>query len=259
MHRPRRCFRPGILRDPPRTVNSMGKGKASKASRAGKSKASKATRNVSKSIASRSVSARRPASKKAAPSAVSRAKAPPASIAPVVAPTGMPLLRKRNVKRGAPPMLPRRRPRHPDDRTQPPLPPRPPTPVGSLHTGARAPEGAEQLRQRLGTVNNLLANLRQLKRALNRQFFEAGLVLQRLSDPILFEAKGYGSFEKFIEREIEKDLSIGRSLAQDLVTIVRLFQREAAEDVGLERLRGALRTLWPEPAPQAAANGMTAS
>jgi hypothetical protein len=98
----------------------------------------------------------------------------------------------------------------------------------------------------------LLAQLRGLKRTLNRQFFEAGLILQKLSDPTLYQAKGYGSFDKFIEREVERELSIGRQLAQDLVQIVKLFQREPAEELGLDRLKAALRALWPEPGPQTA-------
>lgn len=127
-------------------------------------------------------------------------------------------------------------------------------PTGSVQAPARAPEGAELLKQRLSTVMSLLAQLRELKRTLNRQFYEAGLVLQKLSDPELYKAKGYGSFESFVEREIERELSIGRSLVHDLVQIVRVFQRGPAEELGLERLRAALKVLWPEPGvPTAAA------
>jgi hypothetical protein len=105
----------------------------------------------------------------------------------------------------------------------------------------------------------LIAQLRGLKRTLNRQFFEAGLLLQKLSEPALYQAKGYGTFESFVEREVERELAIGRSLAHDLVSIVRVFQREAAEEVGLERLRQALRALWPEPGPAAASSGTATS
>jgi hypothetical protein len=96
---------------------------------------------------------------------------------------------------------------------------------------------------------SLLSQLRGLKRTINRQFFEAGLLLQKLSEPNLFQAKGYGSFESFLEREVERELGIGRTMAHDLVNIVKVFQREPAEDLGLERLRNALRALWPEPGP----------
>ncbi|MEI8256893.1 MAG: hypothetical protein WCJ30_14565 [Deltaproteobacteria bacterium] len=155
--------------------------------------------------------------------------------------------KKKNVKRGAPPMLPRRMVRRPDPLVPgAPPPPRPVTPAGSLHAPARSPEGAEGLKQRLSQVMSLINQLRGLKRTLNRQFFEAGLLLQKLAEPTLYQAKGYGSFESFLEREVERELGIGRTTAHDLVHIVRLFHREAAEDLGLERLRGALRALYPE-------------
>jgi len=96
---------------------------------------------------------------------------------------------------------------------------------------------------------SLLAQLRGFKRTINRQFYEAGLILQQLSVPGLYQSKGYSSFESFVEREVERELTIGRLLAHDLVQIVRVFQREAAEELGLERLRAALRVLWPEPSP----------
>ena len=164
--------------------------------------------------------------------------------------------KKKNVKRGAPPMLPRRMVRRPDPLVPgAPLPPRPATPAGSLHTAARTPEGAEGLKQRLSQVMSLLSQLRGLKRTLNRQFFEAGLLLQRLSEPTLYQSKGYGSFESFLEREVERELGIGRTQAHDLVKIVGVFQREAAEDLGLERLKSALRALWPEPGPQSGNQG----
>jgi hypothetical protein len=194
----------------------------------------------------------------AAPRKSIPAKPSPAAEAPVPVPAPAALtpggVKKKNVKRGAPPMLPRRMARRPEPGTTPPSPPRLVTSPGSLHAPVREPEGAESLKQRLGTVMGLVAQLRGLKRTLNRQFFEAGLILQRLSEPALYQAKGYGSFDKFIEREIERELSIGRGLAQDLVHIVKLFQREPAEELGLERLRSALRTLWPEPGPQTAAS-----
>jgi DNA-directed RNA polymerase subunit beta' len=44
-----------------------------------------------------------------------------------------------------------------------------------------------------------------------------------------------------------RDRVLGRTTAEDMRRIVRLFQRDAAEELGLERLRGALRALFPEP------------
>jgi hypothetical protein len=220
----------------------MAKGKATKPTQASKGKVG----------GSRAV----PAAKKTLKSAPEAAKkASAAVVAPEAGAEATPARKKKNVKRGAPPMLPRRMARRPDaGAPAAPAAPRAPTPPGSLHAPARAPEGAESLKQRLSTVMTLMAQLRGLKRTLNRQFYDAGIVLQKLSDPDLYKAKGYGSFESFIEREVERELSIGRGLAHDLVQIARLFQRAPAEELGLDRLRGALRVLWPENGAQAAAS-----
>jgi len=156
-------------------------------------------------------------------------------------------IKKKKVKRGAPPMLPRRLARRPlPSPGTPPLPPKATQP-GSLHAPARSPDGAEGLKVRLMAVINLLGKLRGLKRSFNKQFWEAGLILAELSRPDLYQAKGYGSWESFVEREIERELTIGRTTAEELRRIVRLFQREAAEELGFERLRVALRALFPEP------------
>ena len=40
--------------------------------------------------------------------------------------------------------------------------------------------------------------------------------------------------------------------AIDLVKIVKIFQREAAEEIGLDRLRKALKEIYPDPAAPAA-------
>lgn len=172
------------------------------------------------------------------------------------------IIKKKKVKRGAPPMLPRRVPR----RALPPLeagavlpPPKPTTP-GSLHAPARSPEGAEKLKANLTRAINALQRLKALKRNIQRQFWDAALTLHELSQPDLYQAKGYGSWESFLEREVERELGIGRVQAMDLVKIVKIFQREAAEDIGLEKLRKALREIYPEqgsqsPAPTTGTSG----
>lgn len=158
------------------------------------------------------------------------------------------LIRKKKVKRGAPPMLHNRRlMRRPAPAGAEGAPPKPPTPPGSLHAPARSPEGAEKLKANLTEAINGLARLRALKRNLNRQFWQAALELEKLSSPALYQAKGYGSWESFLEREVERELSIGRTVAADLVKIVKVFKQEAAEEIGLERLRAALKAIWPEP------------
>ena len=48
--------------------------------------------------------------------------------------------------------------------------------------------------------------------------------------------KGYGSFEAFLEREID----LGKQLGLKLSRAVYVFQREAAVEAGLERVSAAI-------------------
>ena len=52
-------------------------------------------------------------------------------------------------------------------------------------------------------------------------------------------AKGYGSFEAFLEREID----LGKQTSLKLIKIAHLFQREAALDYGTDRLFAAISAL----------------
>jgi hypothetical protein len=206
-----------------------------------------------------------PAKKPAAPAKKPAAKAPEAPPAPApepvdAAPSADGLIKKKKVKRGAPPMLPRRLAKRPPPHAPgAPLPPPKQTAPGSLHAPARQPDGAEGLKVRLVKVMNELGKLRALKRNLNRQFFEMGLILTELSSPELIEAKGYGSWESFVEREIERELNIGRMVVEDMRRVVRLFHRPAAEELGWERLQAAMKVLFPEPGGAAAPSTRPAS
>lgn len=220
-------------------------------------KSTKAAKPAAKPVKAAAKPAPKPAAKPAKPApkpapaakpAKPVAPAAPAASAPVEADGASGVsIKKKKVKRGAPPMLPRRLARRPLPSPGTPPPPPKATQPGSLHAPARAPDGAEGLKARLMTVINLLSKLRGLKRSLVKQFWEAGLVVADLSRPELYQAKGYGSWESFVEREIERELTIGRTTAEELRRIVRLFQRDAAEELGFERLRGALKVLYPEP------------
>jgi hypothetical protein len=155
--------------------------------------------------------------------------------------------KKKNVKRGAPPMLPRRNvKRDQPPPGSPPPPPRAPMMPGSLHAPARAPEDADLKKKKLSQINNYLTQLKGMKRSIQRQFFEVGLILTKLSDPDLFKTRNYASFDAFVEREIEKDINIGRSEVAALIKIVKLFQQKPAEEIGLDRLRAALKVLYPD-------------
>lgn len=155
--------------------------------------------------------------------------------------------KKKNVKRGAPPMLPRRNlKRDIPPPGSPPPPPRAPMMPGSLHAPARAPEDADQKKKNLSQIHNLLNQLKAMKRSIGRQFFEVGLILTKLSDPNLYKTRNYASFDAFVEREIERDINIGRSEVSALIRIVKLFQQKPAEEIGLERLKAALKVIYPD-------------
>jgi hypothetical protein len=173
--------------------------------------------------------------------------AEPESVPPPSAEGSGVVRKKKNVKRGAPPMLPRRNmKREIPPPGSPPPPPRAPMMPGSLHAPARAPEGADLIKKKLGTINNLLTQLKGMKRSIGRQFFEVGIVLTKLADPDLYKTRNYASFDAFVEREIEREINIGRSEVAALVRIVKVFQRDAAEEIGLEKLRAALKVLYPD-------------
>jgi len=72
-----------------------------------------------------------------------------------------------------------------------------------------------------------------------KNFFEIGLVLKEVQAEKSYVAKGYGTFEAFLEREID----LGKTTSLRLVKIVQTFQREAALELGMERLFTALVAL----------------
>jgi hypothetical protein len=211
-------------------------------------KADKAPKAEKPAKADKAPKAEKPA-KAAESKPASKAGAPAAAAAPTTSAEVAGVVRKKkNVKRGAPPMLPRRNmKREIPPPGSPPPPPRAPMMPGSLHAPARAPEGAELIKKKLSIINNLLSQLKGMKRSLGRQFYEVGLILTKLSDPDLFKTRNYASFDAFVEREIEREINIGRSEVAALVKIVKLFQRDAAEEIGLEKLRAALKVLYPDP------------
>lgn len=86
----------------------------------------------------------------------------------------------------------------------------------------------------------MLARLRSMKKQLPDRFFEAGSLLRHIRDARLFDAKGYGSFEAFVEREI--DLG-GKTFSLRLAKIPELFIEEAARAQGLEALMAALEAI----------------
>lgn len=112
-------------------------------------------------------------------------------------------------------------------------------PTGSLHTEARVPAEAESLKQRLTALVNAQQKLGELRRASQRHFFEIGELLHRIREQRLYEVKGYGSFEAFLEREV----NLGLQFCLQTVRIYETFLPTAAASLGFHRLVAALEAI----------------
>ena len=115
-------------------------------------------------------------------------------------------------------------------------------PIAPIDT-IRTPAKADDLKARLGRISTVIVQLRTLKRTLERSFFEVGELLTEVNDSRLFEVKGYGSLESFLDRETE----LGSSAGVRAMRATTVFQKAAAENAGFSRISAALRALDGEP------------
>lgn len=127
-----------------------------------------------------------------------------------------------------------------------------PAPPGSARATIRVPSGAEEIKAKIAELHNQTQKIRTLRKRLEKGFFDIGVVLAEIQQQELYQAKGYGSFEAFLEREID----LGKQTSLKLIKIAHVFQREAALDFGMDRLFLALAALdgdtnIPKPAPSA--------
>jgi hypothetical protein len=114
-----------------------------------------------------------------------------------------------------------------------------PAPPGSARATIRVPSGAEEIKAKIGELHNQTQKIRTLRKRLDRGFFEIGQVLSEIQNQELYLAKGYGSFEAFLEREMD----LGKQTSLKLIKIAHTFQQEAALDYGMDRLFAALAAL----------------
>ena len=126
----------------------------------------------------------------------------------------------------------------------------PPLP-GSARATIRIPTGAEDIKQRVGDLHNALVKIKALRKNLGKGFYEIGNILKDIQARRLYEAKGYGTFEAFLEREID----LGKTMGLRLVRVCATFIKEAAHEHGLERILNAMAAL--EGAAEAAASSGT--
>jgi len=111
-----------------------------------------------------------------------------------------------------------------------------PPPPGSARATLRTPERAEELKAQLTELSNATMRLKALKRTVQKDFWEAAVLLADIQDRQLFQAKGYTSFETFAEREVE----LGKATSLKLARLPRIFQSGAAKEIGMAAILGAL-------------------
>jgi hypothetical protein len=193
--------------------------------------AKKKTKNSAKKAAKpakpKKAPAPRPARAKAAPAKAAPAKPAPAKPAPARAAPAKPVA-KDPLAKGKPGSL-----------FVAPIPPR-------SRLTAREPVAAEDLKAKLGALATAINHIRSIKRSLSRSFWDIGLTLVDIRDRKLYVAKGYSSFEAFLEREIE----IGKNVSLRIVRAVQLFQREPAVAAGLDRVLLAVAAFDGELEPR---------
>ncbi len=100
----------------------------------------------------------------------------------------------------------------------------------------RTPERAEELKAKLGALSSATAQIKGLKRSITKSFYEIGQILVEVQSKKLYDVKGYGSFEAYVERETE----LGKQLALRLVRVPQIFVKEAALAAGVERATAAV-------------------
>lgn len=115
----------------------------------------------------------------------------------------------------------------------------PPLP-GSARATIRTPAQAEDIKAKIADLHNALQQIKGLRKNLAKGFFDVGTVLRDIRDRKLFEAKGFGTFEAFLERETAE---LGKTTALRLVRIAGLFQKEGALELGMDRVFMALMSI----------------
>ncbi|MFO0592593.1 MAG: hypothetical protein U0441_33930 [Polyangiaceae bacterium] len=123
-----------------------------------------------------------------------------------------------------------------------------PAPPGSARATIRVPQEAEQIKAKISELFNQTTKIRTLRKRLDRGFFEIGEILHDIQQSDLHQAKGYGTFEAFLEREID----LGKQTSLKLIKIAHIFQQDAALDYGMDRCIQALAALEGELLPKAA-------
>ena len=92
---------------------------------------------------------------------------------------------------------------------------------------------------KIGELHNALVQIKSHRKNLGKGFYDIGNILKDIQIRKLYEAKGYGSFEAFLEREID----LGKVTSLRLVKIVATFVKDAALEYGMDRTFNAMVAL----------------
>jgi hypothetical protein len=76
----------------------------------------------------------------------------------------------------------------------------PPLP-GSARATIRTPAMAEDIKQKIADLHNSLQQIKAFRKNLAKGFYDVGVVLNDIKARNLYQAKGFGTFEAFLERE----------------------------------------------------------
>jgi hypothetical protein len=115
----------------------------------------------------------------------------------------------------------------------------PPLP-GSARATIRTPAAAEDIKAKIGELHNSLQQIKGLRKNLAKGFYDIGVVLKDIQARQLYQAKGFGTFEAFLERETAE---LGKTTALRLVRIAGLFMKEGALELGMDRIFMALMSI----------------
>lgn len=117
-----------------------------------------------------------------------------------------------------------------------------PPPPGSARATLRVPSDAEQIKARIIELHNIVAEIKNLRKNLSRSFYDIALKLRDIQSRKLYEVRGFGTFEAFVERELD----LGKTTAVRLVRVAEVFKQKPAVAYGLDRVLAALGVLEGE-------------
>lgn len=97
----------------------------------------------------------------------------------------------------------------------------------------------QELKAQLGRLSGATSQIVGLKRNLAKSFYEIGTLLNQIRTEKLYVVKGYGSFESFLERELD----INKLVSLRMARIADVLRKEDAAAAGFDRAAAAVAAL----------------